>query len=329
MTAQEAVCELTLAEARRMMGTLSPVDRATLAGLLQRDTVKDKSYQGGRVTRRKFDRFLVDVEIGHNLKVCRLTPPERWAFVAGVLSIAAKAPTRGALLIGELRATVDDVARQADVSRSVAAVAYRKLLDIGMVATDENGVDWVHDFDVWNPPPKTDRTNAERQARHRTRNASNNGTDNAAVTPPVTGASRSGNAGEVEERKKEDPPNPPGGNVVMFRRRKVGTEQLDLAKALLAEFNTQASTNYGPFTGQGKPSDGLQRILGAVVDHPNLTLDEGRRIITWRLSHPFWDGAPTPGVVFGPNVFEGNRASAMMTTANGAQYSDEQLEKFL
>jgi hypothetical protein len=99
-------------------------------------------------------------------------------------------------------------------------------------------------------------------------------------------------------------------NVVTFGRRPVPEQRLAVAERLLSFFNEKADTSYGSFTGSGKPSESLKRIIGALTDHPNLDEGEAERIIAWRLSEPFWDGKPDTGVVFGPGVFEKNRESA-------------------
>lgn len=78
---------------------------------------------------RAFDSFLVLNDVAHKLPVPRLAIPERWCWVAGVKALASKSPIRGALLMapGE-PASVDDVARQADVSKAVAKSTLDKLV---------------------------------------------------------------------------------------------------------------------------------------------------------------------------------------------------------
>jgi hypothetical protein len=115
------------------------------------------------------------------------------------------------------------------------------------------------------------------------------------------------------------PPKPPtGGSVVTFDRKPVPSERLELAQAILQDFNDQAGTSYGPFTGRGRPSEDLKRVLGALADaDPPLTLEEARRVTRARLARPFWEGRPHTGVVFGPKVFAGNREAA----SNGSRPS--------
>jgi hypothetical protein len=259
---------------------------------------------------------MLDVEIGRNLKVARLTTPERWCMVAGVLAIAAKAPVRGALLIGDQRVEAADVARQADVPRATAAATLRKLRELGMLHEDEEiGAEVVHDFNDWNPAPKVDRTAAERMRRMRAREARNE----TPVTPPVTPNARNGYASVTPpevEGEVEHPPKPPqGGEVVTFERRPVAPDRLALARRLLDEFNGAAGTDYGAFTAQGKPSESLKRIIGALTRSGDVTFEDGAAAIRWRLANPFWEGKAHPGVVFGPGVFDQAQQSAAATVS--------------
>lgn len=150
--------------------------------------------------RRAFNRFMVDVENGSNLKLLRLSDSEYRCLMAGVLPIAAKSVVRGCLLVGDCPATVEDVANQARKPVSAARRAMEKLRELGIVFFDaEIGCERVHDFEDWNPSPKKDATNAERQKRFRERQA-RNGT----VTAPVTAADRYVTASEVEEEVEEE-----------------------------------------------------------------------------------------------------------------------------
>lgn len=119
--------------------------------------------------RRAFDRFMVGLEVGTNVKLRQLTDSEFRCFIAGVLPIAAKAPHRGCLLIGDQAADAADIAHQAGVKRAaVAAAMLDKLRAKGVVYRDDAlGCERVHDFDDWNPAPKQDRTAAERMRRAR------------------------------------------------------------------------------------------------------------------------------------------------------------------
>lgn len=267
--------------------------------------------------RVKFDRYMIVAGSARHAKFRRLTTAERHAFFLGVLSLAAQAPIRGCLLVGDLQADENDVAGEADVTVREARSAMEKLRAVGVIYRDEDlGCERVHDFEEWNPPPKRDATNADRQRRYKDRlrasgNAVTNGTVTAVTSPSLTAS----NGGEVEVEEKT-PVTPPGadvngGRVFTFRKRPVSADQRTLAEAILGDFNQQARTGYGAYTGDGRPSEDLKRILGAIADAtPPLTLAEAARITKWRLTHPFWQGKPHTGVVFGPNVFPANRESA-------------------
>lgn len=185
----------------------------------------------------KFDRYMVVTGAARHAKFRRLTIPERHAFFLGVLSIAAQAPIRGCLLVGNLAADAGDVASEADVPEKVAESAMVKLRLVGvLLADDELGCEVVHDFHEWNPAPKSDATNAERQRRYRDKlKASRNGGVTRNETPTVTRdrndslrASAPAEV-EVEVEEKKTPPTPQqaGGSDRPTRPR--GQRRRDLA----------------------------------------------------------------------------------------------------
>lgn len=132
---------------------------------------------------RAFAHFMVANDIGRNLKLARMKPAERWAYVAGVLSIAAQAEMRGTLLIGRAPADERDVARQADVPVTVARAALKQLRTLGVLERDADGIEWVHDFGVHNPQPRRDETAAERAQRYRDKQRASRDAPRD-VTPP-------------------------------------------------------------------------------------------------------------------------------------------------
>lgn len=158
---------------------------------------------------RAFSCFMADVENGRNLKLMRLTDAEYRAFMGGVLPIAAKADIRGTFMVGRTPATAEDVCNQSPkTSKRAAESLLRKMREMGMLDLDPAlGAEWVHDFGEMNPEPKRDRSNAERQARWRARNAARNGT----VTPP-----------EVEVEGEVEVTAPSGPTTVGARPREVG-----------------------------------------------------------------------------------------------------------
>jgi hypothetical protein len=152
----------------------------------------------------RFDRFMVHVDIGRDEKLARLTDAERICHVAGVLALAAKSPIRGRLLVGDLEASPREVGRMAAVSDRVAKSTIDKLLAVGVLVHDEEyGCLRVHNWERFNPEPKDDPSNAERQARWRDRNAARNGRSNAAVTLPREGASPIAGARSPEGKEEE------------------------------------------------------------------------------------------------------------------------------
>lgn len=96
------------------------------------------------------------------------------------------------------------------------------------------------------------------------------------------------------------------GRVVTFDRKPVPDHRLELATWLLDDFNDQASTSYGAWTGNGKPSENLKRIIGALTRRPDIDRTWARRAIRHQLTRPdrFWDGPPHAGHVFGEGVFD-------------------------
>lgn len=140
-----------------------------------------------------YDRYMLQVGAGKHVKFRRLTVPERYAFFNGVLSLAARSPVRGCLMIGNLAAEPADVASECDVTEKVAGAAMDKLRSLGILERDGNGFEWVHDFEDYNPAPKQDRTAAQRQQRKRDRERASqrdvtppSRRDVTVVTPPVT-----------------------------------------------------------------------------------------------------------------------------------------------
>lgn len=267
---------------------------------------------------RSFDRVMVAMHIGSHPKFARLTNSELLCFITGVLPVAQQSLFRGRLLVGDQHATPEDISAQTGRRVSPAAVrkTLHKLIEVGaLVEDDETGALRVHDFEQWNPAPRVDRTNADRQRRYRERrNASRNAVTNGPVTPP-----------EVEEEKT--PPNPPGGGGVRFAGKAVPKQRVTLATELLTVFNAEAGTRYGAWTASGKPSENLKRIIGALTNHPDVEPATAAAAIRYELRRPdpYWD-VPHTGVVFGPKAFERILAAVERNGApaatNGASFID-------
>jgi hypothetical protein len=280
---------------------------------------------------RPFDRFMVDIEVGRNLKLARLQPAERWAFIAGVLAVAAKAPMRGSMTVGLLPATPEDVARQADVAVAVAARTLDKIRELGMLERDDEGVDWVHDWEDWQREPSkasdADRARKYRARLRASRDASHGVTD-ASRDANVTGHDETRDASRTKrEVEVEDPPYPPNGGVtvnteqarpeVTYQRRRVPDATLALAADLVAEFGRQSGQRTTLYDGLGKPTEQFRLVIGAVMRFPDrLTADTGPAVIRSVLADPWWEGPPSIGVVFGPKVLERN---LQRSASNGAK----------
>jgi hypothetical protein len=169
------------------------------------------------VSPKIFDRYFLVLGIGNSRKLRPLTDSEFRAHVAGVLALAAQSPKRGFLLITDgVEVTAEDVSSEAGggVTPRIAASAMQKLKDRGVLVRDaEVGAWYVHDWHEVNPDPREDRTNAERQKRHRDKQR--NGDSNATVTPDLTAC----NADEVEvEVEVEAPANAGGARKRATRR---------------------------------------------------------------------------------------------------------------
>lgn len=133
----------------------------------------------------RFDKYMIHVDAGTDEKLAGLTDAERLAHFVGVLAVAAKSPIRGYLIVGDEEATPKHIARRAAVSDKVAASALEKLKKVGVLVRDDEIQAWaVHNWKRFNPDPKKDPTNAERQDRWRARNAERNAPCNAQITPP-------------------------------------------------------------------------------------------------------------------------------------------------
>lgn len=84
-----------------------------------------------------------------------------------------------------------------------------------------------------------------------------------------------------------------------------------------AEYNTAATilNEWNAMTGQSlRSTDWLAKIVMRHREHPELTTAEHAEVIRWNLARPWWQGPPTPSVVYGNGAqFE----RAMMATDYG------------
>lgn len=112
---------------------------------------------------------MIHHDTANNLKLVDFTDSEVKAFVLGVVPIAGLADMRGSFTVGQAPASAKHVAAKARVSVKVAESTLVKLRALGMLETHDDGIEWVHDFQEYNPEPRVDDTAAERAARYRQR----------------------------------------------------------------------------------------------------------------------------------------------------------------
>lgn len=99
---------------------------------------------------------------------------------------------------------------------------------------------------------------------------------------------------------------------VRFNGKVVPAERVDVALAILEDFNQREGTPYKPFGAGGKPTEPFKRLLGALIDRPHVGTELGKRVNEVCLTADrFWDGVAQPGNVWGPNVVDRNVAKAM------------------
>lgn len=239
--------------------------------------------------RRSFDRYMVQVGMGSHPKFARLTDSEFRAHVVGVLSVAALAPIRGCLLVGDLEAEPADIARAAGVTVRVASSAVDKLEALGVLYRDgELGCLRVHDWGDVNPEPRVDATAAERQRRLRERRSNGNVTRdsngsnapcNGDVTPPTARmrASASTSSSLLTETT-EDSREP-------ARERDQHPEAYFLSR-LLADLIRQRDDK-----AKVRPdSDGWVREMRLLIADRGGDVVEVERIVRWSQADSFWQG---------------------------------------
>lgn len=92
--------------------------------------------------------------------------------------------------------------------------------------------------------------------------------------------------------------------ALRFRGKPVPAKVAAAATLALAEWSGRTGQALKPVKASGKPTDGLSRIIGAMLDYPEV-VELWPKMIDVALRAPWWqDGAPGTGVVFGPNVVE-------------------------
>jgi hypothetical protein len=161
------------------------------------------------VSPRRFDSILVSIDIGASRTIRRLNVGERWTFIAGVLSLAAKSPVRGALLIAlQEPVSLDDIAEQAGVTKAVAKSAVDKLVRLDVLEWDDelNGLIVVNWNDYQREPKASDSREAwkSRKQKQRDKETSHAPMSRGTVTRDTLPMSRHCHAGKGREGKGRD-----------------------------------------------------------------------------------------------------------------------------
>lgn len=99
-------------------------------------------------------------------------------------------------------------------------------------------------------------------------------------------------------------PAPVRGEVEAGKQRQGNTHRArDFARSILDLFNDAAGTSY-----DGEPW--LDLIAARVAEHPGLTLDDHRAVIDAAFRRAWWQGTPSPRVIFTSAQFEQARQAA-------------------
>lgn len=108
------------------------------------------------------------------------------------------------------------------------------------------------------------------------------------VEPPATGEA---NASPSASERGTD-----SIRGVTVDRKAVTKAEAELAHGILDAFNQQARTT---FTFSGKQNRARTCIVLRIREHPELSLQDHERIIRAELAKPWWQGGPTPQVIYG------------------------------
>jgi hypothetical protein len=261
---------------------------------------------------RQFDRYMVQIGIGTNRKLRRIPVAQRWAYVAGVLSLAAQSPMRGALLIADGEPVTDtDLAEEATIPVKDARAALASFRRLGMLEKDDQGVEWVHDWDSLNRDPKpsdSPEETRERKRRQRARERGSRSESETAPPPPrdtpaaVTRDSEESHDPEVEvevevEGEEEEKTEIPS---LSYRGKSVPVETTARAVRLLEAFNKCAGRDLAA------PVHPRQ-IAGALIDRPDVSMDEWERAVRNQVANPpaWLNGRPIQlGDIFGEKAID-------------------------
>jgi hypothetical protein len=116
-------------------------------------------------------------------------------------------------------------------------------------------------------------------------------------SPPITHAGRNG-------KKTEAPTAQIAREAITYRGKRVPAAVADAATVAVTSWAQRTGQTLRPLTARGKPTESLTRVIGAMLDFPEV-VELWPAMIDRALAAPWWsDDAPGVGVVFGPNVRE-------------------------
>jgi hypothetical protein len=106
------------------------------------------------------------------------------------------------------------------------------------------------------------------------------------------------------EAQEEAPLARAGEPTVTYRGKRVPVATARAALRAVETWAARTSQTIRQFDGQGKPTDSLKRVIGAMQAFPEV-IELWPAMIDAALARPWWEGtAPGVGVVFGPRVVE-------------------------
>lgn len=97
-----------------------------------------------------------------------------------------------------------------------------------------------------------------------------------------------------------------GTLAISYRGRKVPFARAGVAAQLLDAYNAESGQRRQRFNPDGSVSEDFKRVVGAVVNHPDVEATTWHRMLNTVLANPWWDGPASVGVIFGPKVVDDN-----------------------
>jgi hypothetical protein len=132
---------------------------------------------------------------------------------------------------------------------------------------------------------------------------------------------KGGEAGDtLNEEELQEAEEDARTRAVRFAGRNVSSTTVVLAVSVVEQFNELAGTAYRPFGDDGKPSENLKRVVGAVLRDQRITLPVAEQMIRAAFAgRRFWEPArPHLGHVFGPGVVEAGVETALRAAGMSA-----------